>query len=112
MSLRALRQLPLLNAAELNSATSSSFFTLQIPASREWSRRAIAHSHTRNIAQDANRTTRGKNSIKPGSSNSMTELSRYILYLALYLAFQILKAMTVEWLAPLLSRVIPLGMLK
>ena len=92
MSLRALRQFPLLKAAELNPATSSSLFTLQISASREWSRRAIAHSQVRISAQNAHRITPGKKSIESGSSIPTNDLSRYILYLAFYLIFQILNS--------------------
>ena len=84
MSLRVLRLFPLLNAAKLNPATPS-FFTLQITSSREWSRRAIAHSQTRIPAQYTHRTTHGIKSIE----------SRYILYLAFYLTFQIFTAMIV-----------------
>ena len=76
---RALRLFPLLNATELNPATSSSFFTLQIVASR---RRIHAQ-------ESPHRTTRGKKTVKSGSSIP-TGISRYILYLAFYLTFQIL----------------------
>ena len=76
---RALHLFPLLNAAELN--LTSSFFTLRIAASREWSRRTIAHSHTKIPAQQVHRTTRGKQSIKSGPSILTPGPSRYILYL-------------------------------
>ena len=60
MPLRALR---LLNAAEQKS--SSFTFTLQIAASRAWSRRAMAHAQPK---EDTHGTTRGKKSSKPTKS--------------------------------------------
>lgn len=106
MPLRALRLFPLLNAAELNFTTSFTY-TLHIAASRAWSRRAIAHAQPKIPEQDAHGTTRGKKSTKSGSSILKVGPSRYILYIALYLTFRILTAMVVEWLALLLSHVVP-----
>ena len=64
--------------------------------SREWSRRVLAQaqSQTKIPAQVTERTTRGRK-------------SRYIF--AFYLAFRILTTIIVEWLVPLLPRVILLG---
>ena len=86
MPLRALRLFPLLNAVELNPATSSFSFTPQFTRSREWSRRVTAHYQNGIPARYVHRTTRGKKS----------KVSRYTFYtLQFYLTSQIFTAIIV-----------------
>lgn len=82
MPLRALRLFPMLAATEPNFVTSSSFtFTLQIAASRAWSRRAMAHAQPKI-------PTHGKKLSKPTKSILTAGPSR--LYFILCLTFRIL----------------------